>query len=170
MRKLILFTLLPFTLMSQTTYVLKAGTFSSGSGGSSNSNYTLTSVFGLPAMDISSNSTYTLFGGMPYPGIYVIAEESNPALKFKMLPLSPNPAHSRVLISFVLPGRQNVSVTIFDVSGRKVWSYESIMGAGRHEIVWDTRTAGGTRVKSGIYFVRFRADKREVRQKLLIVR
>ena len=171
MRKIIFVLAIPMILMAQTTYQLRSGIIPSGSGISSNSNYSLTSVFGMTATGVSSNSTYTLFGGMPYPGIYVIVEEGEePALGFKMMPLSPNPSRDRVLISFVLPEKERVRIEIYDISGRRVWSYRSELGAGKHEIVWDSRDVSGELVPSGIYLVRFKAKTNEVRQKLLVIR
>ena len=167
MRKILLF-FIPALLMSQ--YRIQAGTLSSGSESSSNGSYNLVSTLGLPACGISASSSFTLVGGVPYPGIYVISEEVDPVYRFKLLPLSPNPTMGRVSISFVLPGKEKVRIEIFDITGRLVWKYSNELQPGMHQLVWDSRDLRGKPVSSGIYFMKFNAEKRVLKQKLLVVR
>jgi len=45
----------------------------------------------------------------------------------------------------------NTSVEIFDIAGRKIWSFSQ---SGTDNISWNLNTNGGLRVKTGIYFYR----------------
>jgi hypothetical protein len=64
---------------------------------------------------------------------------------------SPNPARV-TKVSFTLPARAEVDLSVFDLSGRKVATLASgSMSAGRYARDWDGGSAG-----AGVYFVRLR--------------
>jgi hypothetical protein len=66
---------------------------------------------------------------------------------------SPNPFNPSTLIKFDLPEDSHVSLSVFDVLGRKVAQLVSdTYAAGYHSVSWD---ASG--VASGVYFARFTA-------------
>ena len=78
----------------------------------------------------------------------------------------PNPFNSITTISYQLPAASDVSLKIFDITGREVTTLvRDRMEAGRHQIVWD-----GSGVPSGIYICRFMAGEYARHQKLALVK
>ncbi len=67
---------------------------------------------------------------------------------------SPNPGRGSTLFRFSLPAAGRVQLEVVDVTGRRVWSDAAELGPGAHQLRWDARTTDGTRVGSGLYFVR----------------
>jgi len=70
----------------------------------------------------------------------------------------PNPFNPRTRIAYVLAEPTEVSLEIFDVSGRHVRTI--VRGretAGRKLVTWDGRDNRGDQVASGVYFYRLRA-------------
>jgi hypothetical protein len=73
----------------------------------------------------------------------------------------PNPFTSATAISFALPTSTRVSLTIFDVAGRRVRSLiDGTLPSGARTIRWDGRSENGSLLRSGVYFCRMRLDGR----------
>ncbi len=80
----------------------------------------------------------------------------------------PNPFHGSTEIRFSLSEARNVSLTIYDVSGRMVRRLvEEHRAQGRYAAVWDGRDLQGSRVPSGVFFVRFHAGPIEETMKIV---
>lgn len=61
-------------------------------------------------------------------------------------------------IRYELPHNSNVTLAVFDLTGRRVALLESgPKTAGQHFVRWDGRNSAGTRVPSGVYFYRLEA-------------
>ena len=72
----------------------------------------------------------------------------------------PNPFNPSTVISYSLPRRSFVEISIFNCLGQKVSTIvKEYQDAGRHQTTWDGRTDSGSEVASGIYFYHFRADE-----------
>ena len=76
------------------------------------------------------------------------------------LRLSPNPFRERVRIDYVAASNGPVSLAVFDLAGRRVWS--SAATGGRGTLTWDGRGHRGEPVPAGVYLVRL-TDGRNVR-------
>ncbi|MFO7768000.1 MAG: S8 family serine peptidase [bacterium] len=65
----------------------------------------------------------------------------------------PNPSRGTVRFPLRMASAGPVTLRIFDVRGRWVSTVAegNLLGAGRHELLWDGRDDGGKRVPSGIY-------------------
>ena len=86
-------------------------------------------------------------------------------------PIRPNPAQGGALLRFGLPRAAGVSLEVFDVQGRRVSTLaEGPQTAGWHDVRWSGRNETGGSVGPGLYFVRFRAEGREFRQRLIWLR
>lgn len=78
----------------------------------------------------------------------------------------PNPFNARTVIRFTLPERANVSLDIFDLSGRKTAELaHGAFEAGEHSLVFDASDK-----PSGVYFVTMEAGKQQVSQKILLLK
>ncbi|NIN69479.1 MAG: T9SS type A sorting domain-containing protein, partial [Anaerolineae bacterium] len=62
-------------------------------------------------------------------------------------------------ISFTLPERTYVTLTIYNVAGKKVKTLVSgEMDGGTHIVRWNGTDENGSRVASGIYFYRLKTQ------------
>jgi hypothetical protein len=97
----------------------------------------------------SAGATYVLYGVASSTG--VLSPYSPPALVLK--PNFPNPFSTSTSIRLELPQHADVSVTIYDVRGRRVVTLEEVgLVAGENTIMWNGRDEVGRLVPSGIYF------------------
>jgi hypothetical protein len=80
----------------------------------------------------------------------------------------PNVFNSSTLISFESSESGAVGVAIYDINGKKVWS-RSVTGR-EGNIIWDAVDDRGTRVCSGIYFVRVRSESAEKVAKIILLK
>lgn len=94
--------------------------------------------------------------------------EPNGSLPSKILLYQnyPNPFNQSTVIAFSLPVQSEVSLKIFDVSGREVAALvDQRLSAGHHSRTWDT--AGLT---SGVYFARLQAGSFRATRKLMLLK
>ncbi len=78
----------------------------------------------------------------------------------------PNPVQENTMVSFSLDKSQNVSLQLFDMTGRVVLDmYNGILGEGNHQFPVQT----AEKLSNGLYFVRLTtAEGRSVTQKLIV--
>ena len=84
--------------------------------------------------------------------------ELNP-LTFKVWPNFPNPFNASTQIRFSLPSAVPVTLKIFDVRGREIFSMQRTFSAGMHAFVWRGTDRSGRSVASGMYFYRLSANQ-----------
>ena len=84
----------------------------------------------------------------------------------------PNPARAFTRITFVLPqaGADQVSLSIYDASGRKLRTYRQQFSPGLNQVVWDATSEDGRPVKPGMYFYRLEAGKVSFTHRMAVVR
>lgn len=78
-----------------------------------------------------------------------------------------NPANSEVTFKFPLSSKQKAELTIFDMQGRNVWSYEVI---GKSNIVWQVKDLNGKVVPNGMYVYNLKIGARTASGKVEISR
>lgn len=83
----------------------------------------------------------------------------------------PNPATFMSKISYVLPKQEDVTLEIFDFTGRKIKTLvKRVETAGSHIVHWQLKDDRGKKVTSGVYFCRLKAGKYIATRKILIAR
>lgn len=83
----------------------------------------------------------------------------------------PNPFNPMTRIAYSVKDACHMSVKIYDISGRLIRVLvDSAVPAGRYEVVWDGRDAGGRTVASGIYFYRLDAGSFRQTRKMVLLR
>ena len=71
----------------------------------------------------------------------------------------PNPFSSSTAISYQLNKQSNARVTIYDVLGREIRSFNAgLQTAGAYGVVWDGKNDVGRIVTPGVYFYRLQAE------------
>ncbi len=83
----------------------------------------------------------------------------------------PNPFNPRTTVSFDLAAAGRVTLDVFDLRGRLVRTLvDERLPAGRHDVLWDGRDAGGRETASGVYLCRLRAGGADQMRKMTLVR
>ena len=83
----------------------------------------------------------------------------------------PNPFGGQTTIEFALPQQADVTLAVYDVTGRQVNVLRSgMMPAGTHQVQWSGRSANGAALASGVYLVRLKAGDQVRTGRLTIVR
>ncbi len=70
------------------------------------------------------------------------------------LEVRPNPARDRVQV--LSPGRVIREVDVFDVGGRRIWTWGN--GKPEAQVIWDLRARSGEKVSDGVYWMKVRLD------------
>ena len=90
---------------------------------------------------------------------------------YSLLQNYPNPFNPTTSISFTLPHRSSVTLTVYDALGRKVATLiQAVEEPGSHSITWDAKDDFGRLVGSGIYYYRLTANTFRAAQKMVLVR
>ncbi len=83
----------------------------------------------------------------------------------------PNPFNPTTRISFDVPRKSNITLTVYNILGQKVTTLvDREMAPGSYEVDWDGKTDGGTEVASGVYFYKIKADSFVETKKMMLVR
>ena len=82
-----------------------------------------------------------------------IRNADNVELVFRLVQNAPNPFNPVTKIAYHVPCDSEVTIRVFDVSGRAVRTLvDGVVEPGRHVAVWNGRNDAGESVGSGIYF------------------
>jgi hypothetical protein len=100
-----------------------------------------------------------------------IAGANAPTPQGAILSNAPNPFAGSTKISFLLPSVQKVTVSIFDVTGRKVRElFSGETGPGANELLWDGKDASGRGLSTGVYFCKIEYGAMLISRKMLKIR
>ncbi|MBK9732802.1 MAG: T9SS type A sorting domain-containing protein [Chitinophagaceae bacterium] len=94
-----------------------------------------------------------------------------PTAQNNLLTAYPNPFSGFSTISFSLSQPGNLSLKIYDVTGRLVRVLlQANLTAGTHELTWDARDENGNGVSAGIYFLELRSTDFSRTEKLMVTK
>lgn len=84
----------------------------------------------------------------------------------------PNPFNPRTTVSYTVPSRGTVTVTIYDARGALVATLvdNEARDAGAYRADWDGRTGAGLNVPSGVYFARIQHNDAVRSRKMVLLR
>jgi hypothetical protein len=141
---------------------------------------------GLAAVDLNGNGVDEICIGAPlftapgpdvpgkvrvFPDCAVLtAARSSPPALLTLHANRPNPFSSTTVIPFSAGRSGIVSLSIYDVRGRRVKTVRIKTGPGDASFLWDGRDDRGRAVSSGIYFYRVEASGASATRKLVILR
>jgi hypothetical protein len=151
-----------------------------GGGGPSSSGgaYTLGGTIGQPVAGSLAGGRYTLgegywvaIGGAYLVGVGGSRPDDAPATVRLHAP-SPNPASGQVVrVNFDLPEPRNVTLRVFDITGRLVGTLaQGRFPAGHFQRSWEATERAGQSVAAGVYFLDLDAGTVRLRQKIVVVR
>lgn len=94
-----------------------------------------------------------------------------PKLVFRLLQNYPNPFNPITRIRFSIGEASNVTLKVYDVSGRVIRVLvDEQLKADTYEVIWDGRDNRGKTVTSGIYFYRLSAGRFTKTRKMVLLR
>jgi len=83
----------------------------------------------------------------------------------------PNPFNSMTLIKFRLNKKDQVTLSIFDITGREIKTlYQGTKSAGDYSVFWDGSNNSDQQVGSGIYFYRLKTASSIQTKKMALIR
>ena len=161
---------------SQTpTSKVEWSSFNLGFGAPSSANTRVCAAIGQPFVGATQNANTQIASGfLVHPlisGVKTAVEDKTP--EESQLPTSyeleqnyPNPFNPSTTIAFALPKPSEVTLKIFDASGREVATLvEGNLPAGKHEVVLDASP-----FSSGVYFYRLQAGEFSRTMRLMLVK
>ena len=96
------------------------------------------------------------------------AQTSGEALSIRNYP---NPFNPETNIEYNLKSSSRVSITIYDVQGKMVTSLaDDFRQAGTHNIKWNGLNESGSRVPSGVYFIRISAGNETLNHRIVMMK
>ncbi len=105
--------------------------------------------------------------------------KNNPvvSLNFKLKQNYPNPfskssgGNPSTTIPYSLSKAGNVSVDVFDISGRLIKNlFSGFRPSGNHQVIWDGRNSSGNKVASGTYFYQINYNGNRLVKKMLLLK
>jgi hypothetical protein len=117
-------------------------------------------------------------GFIPFIRLIADVEAIPVALEENLLPESyalsqnfPNPFNPVTQIPYQLPEANQVSITIYDITGKAVTTLiNRHHEPGFYNILWNGSDYTGKQVASGIYFIRFQAGDHHFTKKMMLIR
>ena len=101
----------------------------------------------------------------------VTAGEPDPAPRLQLSPGAPNPFTAMTTLRYSLPAASQVSIVVFDVSGRRVTELvRARQAAGTHTVAWDGRGGSGEPASPGLYVCWLAAGGEVVTRRILLIR
>ena len=86
--------------------------------------------------------------------------------KFYLYQNYPNPFNPVTSITYELPIKSHVQLTIYDLTGKEVMKLvNEFMDSGKHEVKWT-----GNRISSGIYFYVLKTPHKDIVRKLALIK
>lgn len=91
--------------------------------------------------------------------------------KYHLYQNYPNPFNPNTEIRFDLPEAVKVQLKIFNILGQEVTTLlDEVRPAGAHTILWDSKSATGVQVASGVYIYQIKAGSFVDSKKMVLIR
>ena len=117
---------------------------------------------------VESYKAYTLWA--PACGGLITGQADLPPAS-SPLTVWPNPFNPRLTVEFMVTGTAPVTVSVFDLRGRKLRALaEGRHESGRHAVHWDGRDRTGRIMAAGVYIVRLEQGGRASSRRVIMVK
>ncbi|HPG39981.1 MAG TPA: T9SS type A sorting domain-containing protein [bacterium] len=89
---------------------------------------------------------------------------------YRLDPVYPNPANSRVTIAYELAAPAKTTIAIYNILGQRINQWQlTQQPAGRHTWHWNGETGLGARAASGLYFITLEANSFRATRKVVLM-
>ena len=83
----------------------------------------------------------------------------------------PNPFNQKTIISYILPNKQAVEISVFDILGHSVRTLiNEVQDPGRRIVKWDGKDKFGNDVGTGMYFYSIKAGTFIDNKKMILIK
>ncbi|MBZ0263544.1 T9SS type A sorting domain-containing protein [bacterium] len=119
----------------------------------------------------SASFSSSIFGEGPYAIIAVSAVDNHSELplEFSLGKAYPNPFNPVIAVPFTIPVSSDVTLVIYNIVGREIYSKTSHFEAGRHSFIFDASQQGSA-MTSGVYFLRMQSKDNTHTQKIMLLK
>ncbi len=124
------------------------------------------------AFTINQTGIYGVGGKTAEVPITGIHQDASPGVpqSVVLMPNYPNPFNGGTWIRYYLPRGQRVSLTVYDVQGRRIRTLvDDRQPAGWHQVRWSGNNQQGVPVSSGIYFYELKTGEYRLVRKMMFV-
>jgi hypothetical protein len=152
-------------------YFIQHSVMGGGGGNTSGGAFTLSSTIAQPIAGSSGNGINTVFSGFWYSvqsSIVTSVERIEDAVprEFRLDQNYPNPFNPSTTIRFALPLSEYVTLTVYDLMGRKVATLiDDSFEPGEYAVVFD---AAG--IASGMYIYRIQAGAQVTTRRMILLK
>ncbi|HNW71298.1 MAG TPA: cohesin domain-containing protein, partial [Bacteroidales bacterium] len=150
----------------QAIFVMKfraIGTSGQSSVVSVNSDMTVMEAVNKDLEEVSINAETGLVKIVGATGMAPIASEA-----CQLLQNEPNPFAVSTKITFVIPVKEDVRISIYDIFGKEVAAFTGTYNNGKHSIIWDGTGFNGNRLSVGTYYYRMQAGNYNKVRKMVL--
>jgi hypothetical protein len=137
----------------------------------SGSNVTWPNSFSLAQMSWTQNNLTV--ETPPNLGTIGAVGDNNSILpnKYELLQNYPNPFNPSTVITYSMTKVGNVKIEVYNVLGKKVTTLvNQVQVAGTHSLVWNSQKDDGSKVTSGVYFLRMQAGSFSEIKKMVLLK
>lgn len=83
----------------------------------------------------------------------------------------PNPFNPSTIISFDLKQKNNISLDIYNILGKKITTLKKgVLAEGNHSYTWNGTDKNGNKCASGIYFYRLKTKSQSITKKMIMLK
>lgn len=166
-------TLAHFDVQAQ-AYMVGNGVFGNGGGEIAGGGYMINGTVGQPYVGVVSNASYEIISGIGHDIHGVLWTDvledfeqiSTLPSTFSLSQNYPNPFNPTTTITFALPMRSHVNMTLYNILGQTVAILvDKQLSAGEYEV-----TLNGDALSSGVYFYRMVAGDFVQGKKLVLLK
>lgn len=101
----------------------------------------------------------------------IIELDNNLPHSFSLSQNYPNPFNPTTDINFAIPKKSNVTLTVYNMLGKKVKTLvNENMAAGNYSVSWDGTNSNGEQVSSGIYLYKIVTDLNSSSKKMVLLK
>ncbi|MEJ2721782.1 MAG: FlgD immunoglobulin-like domain containing protein, partial [bacterium] len=123
--------------------------------------------YAVTALDVAGNES-----ALALPAVVTGISEHAAPLVYSLHPSAPNPFNPSTRVTYdVPPGGGNVTIKVYDVTGRLVMTLvDERKNPGRHTVTWNGTDDRGGQVSTGVYFCRMQAPGYEKTVKMTLLK
>ncbi len=129
---------------------------------------------GDPDSPLDPDSTRVDIGALFYDQSVGIDDDAQPSgpYAYALKQNYPNPFNAQTTISYELPHQANISLIVFDITGRLVKTIiaDETQSSGPHWVVWDGTGNDGNPVATAIYFYRLSVDDHSIVKSMIVIK
>jgi len=112
-----------------------------------------------------------VFNGQIIVHNYPVGNNEHVQSPISRLKVYPNPFNPTTNIAFSLAKQEQVAVEIFNLRGQRVAIlHDAILKSGSHQLIWQGKDDRGSRVGSGLYFVRIKTPSKTQTMKMMMLK